>query len=473
MQPLRAWLTQNAAFCDDRLALERDSHGHARVVALACIPTTTTVGRIPKSLVLSHRTSSLLLDDSARSTLDSLLPALRLAVHVAHELRLAAHSRWHVYLASCPTEEVPVALLWDDGEASSWLEGTQVEREVRRIGMNRTRLRDFYTSTALPLLLQHTSTASPSFETFARAYSLVSSRAFQVDAYHSLALVPLADIFDHSDPPHVHFASETWVCPECGKLERCEHDEEGDVIPQAKASVATEDDTCDMVVERAIEAGEEVFNTYGQLSNAKLLASYGFLLEANEHDTIDFDLDEAVNSCLPYATPREVFIQRLTAFQSFTRLLSVDHDHPLLRHSDTTDLSIDADGRLSTGLWLLAIAAANDAGGTETSQEVVARLAEAVGTLAIERVDEEDGAGAATRFVPTAEDVTMIRRVGQAVLRLCRSYRSRQYRPDLTGADLLDLAEDTEDAKVRLALEYLAGECLILERVEQQWTDLL
>ncbi|BGO88554.1 hypothetical protein NBRC10512_004653 [Rhodotorula toruloides] len=474
MQPLRAWLTRNAAFCDDRLALERDSHGHARVVALASIPITTTVGRIPKSLVLSHRTSSLLLDDSAHSTLDSLPPALRLAVHVAHELRLGPHSRWHVYLASCPTEEVPVALLWDDGEASTWLEGTQVECEARRLGMNRSRLRDFYTSTALPLFTQLANSATPSFETFARAYSLVSSRAFQVDAYHSLALVPLADIFNHSDPPHVHFASETWVCPECGKLERCEHDEEGDVTYQAKATVVTEDDTCDMVVERAIEAGEEVFNTYGQLSNAKLLASYGFLLEANEHDIIEFDLDEAVNLYLPYATRREVFIQRFETFKTFDHVSSINDDHPLLHPSDPARISIDADGRLSTGLWLLALAAANDMAGAETHQEVVARLAEAVGLMASEQeVEVEDGAGAATRFIPAAEDVATISLVSQMVLQLCRSYRSRQHKADLGGADLLDLAEDTEDAKVQLALEYLAGERLILERVEQQWTDFL
>ncbi|BGP28433.1 hypothetical protein JCM10296v2_000165 [Rhodotorula toruloides] len=441
MQPLRAWLTQNAALCDNRLALERDSHGHARVVALADIPTTTTVGRIPKSLVLSHRTSSLLLEDSARSTLDSLPPALRLAVHVAHELRLGPHSRWHVYFASCPTEEVPVALLWDHSEASSWLAGTQVEREVRRIGMSRSRLHDFFTSTALPLLLRHTSSTAPSFAAFARAYSLVSSRAFQVDAYHSLALVPLADIFDHSDPPHVHFASETWVCPECGKLEHCEHDEEGGVGSQAEATVAVEDDTCDMVVERAIEAGEEMFNTYGELSNAKLLASYGFLLEANEHDTVEFDLDEAVNSCLPYATPREVFVQRYNILHTITHLSSIDDDHPLLHPSDPANISIDADGRISIGLWLLAVAAVDDMAGAEISQEVVMRLAEALGTLAIEQEEGEDGAGAPTRSMPTAEDVKMIQRVGQAVLRLCRSYRSRQYRADLKGADLLDLAE--------------------------------
>lgn len=204
----------------------------------------------------------------------------------------------------------------------------------------------------------------------------------------------------------------------------------------------TEDDTCDMVVERAIEAGEEVFNTYGQLSNAKLLASYGFLLEANEHDIIEFDLDEAVNLYLPYATRREVFIQRFETFQTFDHVSSINDDHPLLHPSDPARISIDADGRLSTGLWLLALAAANDMAGAETHQEVVARLAEAVGLMASEQeVEVEDGAGAATRFIPAAEDVATISLVSQMVLQLCRSYRSRQHKADLGGADLLDLAE--------------------------------
>ncbi|GEM12249.1 SET domain containing protein [Rhodotorula toruloides] len=454
MQSLRAWLGENAAFCDDRLALERDSLGHARVAALASIPATTTVGRIPKSLVLSHRTSSLSLDDSTRSTLDSLPPARRLVVHVAHELLLGAQSRWHVYLASCPAKEVPVALLWDDGEASTWLQGTQVERERRRIGMNRTRLRDFYTS-ALPLLLRQARTTAPSFEVFALAYYLVSSRAFQVDAYHSLALVPLADVFNHSDPPHVHFASETWVCPECGKLDRCEHDDAGELVPNADVKIAAEDDTCDMVVEQAIEAGEEVFNTYGQLSNAKLLASYGFLLEANEHDAIEFDLDEATESCLPRGIPSDAFTERYSKFRTLEINICVDIDNPLLRPTDPADLNIDADGRLSTGLWCLVLAAAElSAQVSATSLITVASLAGVVGRMASEKeVAGDEGAGIATRFLPSVEEVSM-------------------HRPDLDAAALLDLAEGTEDTKVRLALQYLAGERLILERVEQQWSDL-
>lgn len=50
-----------------------------------------------------------------------------------------------------------------------------------------------------------------------------------------------------------------------------------------------ETDTCDMVANRAVAPGTEVFNTYGeQLANAQLLARYGFALDGNEHDTVAF-----------------------------------------------------------------------------------------------------------------------------------------------------------------------------------------
>jgi hypothetical protein len=42
------------------------------------------------------------------------------------------------------------------------------------------------------------------WEEFRRGYALVSSRAFWVDAFHGLALVPVADAFNHSEKNHVH-----------------------------------------------------------------------------------------------------------------------------------------------------------------------------------------------------------------------------------------------------------------------------
>lgn len=40
-----------------------------------------------------------------------------------------------------------------------------------------------------------------------------------------------------------------------------------------------EENTCEMVTNGMIAPGSEVFNTYGELSNAELLLQYGFMLE--------------------------------------------------------------------------------------------------------------------------------------------------------------------------------------------------
>ncbi|BGP36196.1 hypothetical protein JCM10450v2_000094 [Rhodotorula kratochvilovae] len=275
MHPLARWLSLQGVHLDPGIHL----------VALA---------RVPVSLVLSHRSSALANALEGRhDPLAALPPPLRLAVHVAHELALGSRSRWATYLEHCPRKAVPIALLWE-GEAKRWTRGTELEQECRRIGVDQSVLRRFYDTIALPLLSSLPSTSAspvspPSFTTFQHAYTLVSSRAFQVSSFHPLALVPLADAFNHSDPPHVHLASDAWVCPECGRLDACPHDDES-AGATAAAREAREEETVDMVSEREIDPGEEVFNTYGSgLSNAHLVAAYGFLLEGNEHDVVSFE----------------------------------------------------------------------------------------------------------------------------------------------------------------------------------------
>ena len=58
----------------------------------------------------------------------------------------------------------------------------------------------YYHQVAVPLLLDHLdlwrgpmSNREPSLYGFYRSFSLVSSRAFLVDAYHGLSMVPIAD----------------------------------------------------------------------------------------------------------------------------------------------------------------------------------------------------------------------------------------------------------------------------------------
>ena len=52
-------------------------------------------------------------------------------------------------------------------------------------------------------------------------------------------------------------------------------------------------DTCDMVTNAPIAGDCEVFNTYGEiLTNAQLLARYGFTLDSNDNDVIAWDLED-------------------------------------------------------------------------------------------------------------------------------------------------------------------------------------
>ncbi|KIL00771.1 hypothetical protein PAXRUDRAFT_7984 [Paxillus rubicundulus Ve08.2h10] len=150
---------------------------------------------------------------------------------------------------------------------------------------------------------------------FCHAYSLVSTRAFSVDAYHGLAMVPIADVFNHTNDNHLHMESDYDVCVECGSLAECEHDREvaSHITPhplapnihplsQINASYSNENDYLEMRTVRPVPLHAELFNTYGTLPNATLLVRYGFTLPENEHDTVKmvFDPLASVENMLMY-----------------------------------------------------------------------------------------------------------------------------------------------------------------------------
>ncbi|CAK5274516.1 unnamed protein product [Mycena citricolor] len=188
---------------------------------------------------------------------------------------------------------------------------------------------------------------------FALAYGLVSSRAFLIDAYHGLAMVPIADAFNHVQENHVHLQSDYEVCPECGSLRQCIHDG-GEDLP----SETWEDDCLEMISNRPIESGVEVFNTYGEmLSNAQLLLQYGFILDGNENDRVTWTCDEMaefVHSSLHWdpAPVRQTtdWLQSLSweILEESSELVYIDRKHAFC---------VNADGTVSHGLWLYLAAA--------------------------------------------------------------------------------------------------------------------
>ncbi|PWN39393.1 hypothetical protein IE81DRAFT_31604 [Ceraceosorus guamensis] len=321
----------------------------------------------PKSAILSPRNSSLAKHIPSEDYFNSDSSAgLLLSLVLLHEYLLGGESDWSGYLGSLPhgmafpsspcssathaqgaaslrkpepfsdSEDwgVPIPLLWPkESEEWSWIRNTEAGRIVERVskdpagslegmGMSldhpsQKRLDGYFQSQVLPTL----QAARPAYmkgaedhllRSFRRAYSIVSSRAFVVDMWHGLALVPLADMFNHSSDPNMQFEADDEVCDQCGALGKCPHSDDPlpgsaygrpsafmpashgpnsvDWVPPLPILAQIGADTVDMVATSAILKNEECLNSYGLLSNASLLAAYGFVLaEETEFERIGWD----------------------------------------------------------------------------------------------------------------------------------------------------------------------------------------
>ncbi|KAJ9120141.1 hypothetical protein QFC22_003040 [Naganishia vaughanmartiniae] len=283
------------------------------------------VCKIPRSAILSSRTTPFA-ESLPRSTRSQIPAIALLSLSLLYEFRWGQKSRYWGYLQSLPRRHVDIAPLWsvfpitgEDGQSAvEKVKGTEVEAELRRIkkdghGLEDLRLYHKATKDAFPLT--DFSPLPPSFLDVLYTYSLVSSRAFQVDVYHGAALVPLADIFNHQELNNVCFESDDFVCEICGSLPTCEHDEiEGTEPRQAtepgqhhetpemidiaerlshlpleviRSLFDPMQNTLDLTVKTLYEPGQEVFNTYGEgMSWAKQACEWGFIDESIEGEGV-------------------------------------------------------------------------------------------------------------------------------------------------------------------------------------------
>lgn len=103
--------------------------------------------------------------------------------------------------------------------------------------------------------------------------------------------MPIACAFNHIELNHVQFEVDYWVCPTCGSSNACAHDDSVD-MGDFPGEGSEADTSCQLSTVVEIDQGEEVFNSYGHgLSNTDLLQNYGFILDANPFDRIEFTLD--------------------------------------------------------------------------------------------------------------------------------------------------------------------------------------
>lgn len=168
--------------------------------------------------------------------------------------------------------------------------------------------------------------------------------------------------FNHIQENHVHLESDYNVCLKCGSLDECPHDREGDdhaatpTTPSSTICIHVHD-CYEMVINTVVPPFSEVYNTYGEtLSNAELLCQYGFVLEANENDTITWTVDEVLDAAL--ITPSPLRTSIVLACSEYLEEFDFDDTQYLIRNTDPKEHRhhiVNADGQASIQLWVLLV----------------------------------------------------------------------------------------------------------------------
>lgn len=190
--------------------------------------------RVHKSMVLSPQTSTIsnLLYDHGLSGMYGLVLAF------IYEKEMGDKSPWWVYLKTINYNDdkgnylLPLCL--HSEKEKSILKGTEVDFMG---GLDSDDLLEHFQTScqfaedvydevgiAVPNALKE-----ENLNEFAAITLAVASRAFEIDNYIALGLVPGADLFNHdaSGEENVHFVTLGEVCPYCGKEDGCGHEDYG------------------------------------------------------------------------------------------------------------------------------------------------------------------------------------------------------------------------------------------------------
>lgn len=168
------------------LGIKPDGNGGFGIFATDEIARNEIIVKIPSAALLDFRNSDimqLILDD------DSLDRMIRLVITYIYEKSRGTSSRFYEMIKWIPDmEQVP--RLWDI-EERNLLRGTEVEVVG---GLNPKLVKDTYQHQAHPFFERNFEKLQirVSEEEYAKALSTISARAFEIDNYHELAVVPFS-----------------------------------------------------------------------------------------------------------------------------------------------------------------------------------------------------------------------------------------------------------------------------------------
>lgn len=323
-----------------------------------------------------------------------------------------------------------------------------------------------------------------------------------MDAYHGLSMVPVADAFNHEQDNHVHLQTEFNVCPECGSLYECQHDDYGQSTQQLPSTSRGEnslllrtekdmDQYYEMVTNAVIQPHTEVFNTYGEtLTNAQLLAQYGFTLDANVNDCVTWDPYEVYESLAGRSSGDNYDLRQFlsiwndvleTAAQD--RIFESVDSELVYFHSGSAsgDLHLNGDGKISHQLWtLLALPFLQgkcDVDMTSVLKILKDLLAYQVVLENVEVSSDEVEAPPGKGADVTVNGASHIADLAHSVMDLCLSRKNQLGKETVNLAthgninDILD-ALPAEMARTKLAMSIVISEQSILDSCISAWTDI-
>lgn len=255
------------------------------------------VATIPKRSCLTIRTSGI----SPLIEASGLDGSLGLALALMYERSLGAASPWEGYLQILLDREC-VPFTWSLNEVDNLLVGTELHETVKE---DKRFLVEDWKEYIEPLIQSGPLEMNCAFfgvEQYFSAKSLIASRSFQIDEYHGSGMVPLADLFNHkTGAENVHFSLASFSSSSddetFGNVFDASDDETSPARNLSNTTVNGPNGTLEMIVVKGVEAGDEIFNTYGCMGNAALLHRYGFTEPNNPFNIVNIDLDLVLQWC--------------------------------------------------------------------------------------------------------------------------------------------------------------------------------
>lgn len=316
MSKLIEWIRDNRGFFSSSVELRESPLGGLGVFATEDIPENTVLLRIPKEEILSTRTCGIsnLLTEYEYFGMEGLVMAY------IFEKSLGAQSPWSIFIESIEATPRPdVANLWPE-EEKQLLKNTDIDTIG---GLDELEISTLFEEAQEFISRCDGMVPTVDYKQYADALIMVSSRAFLVDDFHGLSLVPGACLFNHSDKEDVHFESDFDVCELCGGLycdcrelkalkmkaagemdvdegqsgdehasgseneDNDDDDSDDGSDDDAASAESSADNVCEIRAIRPILAGNEIMNTYGDEPNSVLLSRYGFVIWANQNESIN------------------------------------------------------------------------------------------------------------------------------------------------------------------------------------------